>query len=1340
MIQMEPCAKEQFGDLECGQDLWSAKDGGDSNAIILPGKRMNKKKGKNQVHEKLRTKKMQKLTKSQKRKLNKIEEEKEKALLLSKSIETLEKYKIRDDAYALMWSSRNLGQVETVHEQRRREVQFSKAGLALPHSDKPFKRKAVVSPSCEIEPDSETVQSTKGLVDIDFWQPAMAEKEVTSKTSLAYSEESVSSSGLGAVDGYDATDPVEEIANKNNETCMREDAQDSLPMTFNSDRSKSNSPLDQAIESQKRHISSTTNLVDCPPQGVLCPPVVVHVLRPKEVEKSRKDLPIVMWEQEIMEAINGNNTVIICGETGCGKTTQVPQFLYEAGFGSDQSGVRSGIIGVTQPRRIVVLETARRVAFELGLREGKEVGFQVRHDRKIGNSCSIKFMTDGILLREVQSDFLLRKYSIIILDEAHQRSLHTDILIGMLSRVIQQRQIIYEEQQRKVFSGERISRESMIFPLKLVLMSATLRVDDFVSGRRIFLNPPPLIEVPTRQFPVTVHFSKRTEIVDYIGQAYKKVLSIHKRLPPGGILVFVTGQREVENLCRRLRKTSKELVENSSKRNTEKEVSTIAAGNSIEENDMKEINEAFEMHGTSQTDRFSSDDVDLGDSEDNESDFSDDMETDSDLEGTDDVDLLNHDTETIDDLSEVFRDEGKVASLTAAFKVLGEKTTLNPDSDEKQDVPSTPKSCSNQSIPNVGEKRGAAGLCAGAMCVRPLYSMLPASAARRACEGIREGERLVVVATNVAETSLTIPGVKYVVDTGREKVKNYNSSNGIETYEVQWISKASAAQRAGRAGRTAPGHCYRLYSSAVFNNIFPDFSSAEISKVPVDDIVLIMKSMGVHKVSNFPFPTPPEVTALAEAERCLTILEALDSNGRLTPLGKAMARYPIRPRHSRMLLTVIQIMRKVKSYDRANLVLGYAVAAAASMSCPNPFVMQFEGSHKDMDGLKQDEEKSIDKEEKLGRKKLKESAKLSREKFSNPSSDVLTIAYALQCFERSIRREEFCNDHSLHLKTMEEISKLRKQLLQQVFNQSTNDPQQEFSWTHGRMEDVERAWGVFSDKHPLLLNEEELLGQAICAGWADRVAKRVRGGSASEGDRKVNAVRYQACMVKETVFLHRWSSVAKFSPEFLVYSELLNSKESKRPYMHVATSVKSDWLVKYAKSLCTFSAPLVDPKPYYDPLTDQVFSWVVPSFGPHLWQLPLHNVPIVDDVHRVPVFSASLLEGNVLPCLRSVKKFMAASPASILRPEAAVQRRVGNLLNKLKSRLRVIDSCAMLREAWDENPRELYLEILDWFQEGFHDQFEDLWAKMHHEVLLDPKERFPKRFKREKRVKRNRLS
>ncbi|XP_076890403.1 ATP-dependent RNA helicase DEAH13-like [Bidens hawaiensis] len=225
----------------------------------------------------------------------------------------------------------------------------------------------------------------------------------------------------------------------------------------------------------------------------------------------------------------------------------------------------------------------------------------------------------------------------------------------------------------------------------------------------------------------------------------------------------------------------------------------------------------------------------------------------------------------------------------------------------------------------------------GALTVLPSYAMLPASAQFRLFEEIKEGEQLLVVATNVAETP-TIPGIKYVVVRSREKVKNYNSSNGMETYEVQWISKGSAAQRAGRAGRTGPGHCYRLYSSAVFNNIFEEFSTAEILKTPVDGVVLLMKSMGIKEVLKFPFPTPPEAKALHEAELCLKSLEALDYDGNLTPLGKSMSHYPMSPRHSRMVITVIQLLNTGNGPARRNLILAYAVASAAALSLSNAFI------------------------------------------------------------------------------------------------------------------------------------------------------------------------------------------------------------------------------------------------------------------------------------------------------------------------------------------------------------------------------------------------------------------
>ncbi|KAH6793614.1 RNA helicase family protein [Perilla frutescens var. hirtella] len=1267
-------------------------DGGD--IIILPPKKKKEKKGKNQVLEKLNMKNQPKLSKSQKRKLKKLEEEKEKEFLLSKSMETLEKYKINEVVYSLMWSSRNLGQVETVREKRRREVEFSKAGLELPHAEKTIKKRKKYNAS----------QST----DIEVYEdkiciPAV---DVHSDTSMQSShDEPVTSDGQGGVS-------VEEVANKNTQPSLPEFVEKSAHSSQIEETMKSADAMDV---NPNYNPHSENNQSNCTATRNLVAPTVVHVKRPKDVEEQRMGLPIVMMEQEIMEAINENISVIICGETGCGKTTQVPQFLYEAGFGSHHSNTRGGIIGVTQPRRVAVLATAKRVAFELGLRLGKEVGFQVRHDRKVGESCSIKFMTDGILLREVQNDFLLKRYSVLILDEAHERSLNTDILIGMLSRVIQERQREYVMQQKRILAGGTIECENRIYPLKLVLMSATLRVEDFVSGRRIFNDPPPVIEVPTRQYPVTMHFSKKTEIVDYVGQAFKKVLSIHKRLPPGGILVFVTGQQEVEYLCQRLRRASRKLVDGAVKGNDE--ASSISEEKPPEENDMEEISEAFEFKensGHDITDRFDShleEDHDFFPED--ESDTSYDSGEESDLEFFSDADNQSK-PESEDKLSDILEAEGTLASLKAAFEALSGKNVS--DSNTKiQDVSQTPIGGSKQ---NDKDK----GFSPGQLCVLPLYAMLPASSQLRVFEEARDGERLVVVATNVAETSLTIPGVKYVVDTGREKVKNYNSSNGMETYDIQWISKASAAQRAGRAGRTGPGHCYRLYSSAAFSNLFPDFSIAEISKVPVDGVVLLLKSMHIGKVANFPFPTPPETDALIEAERCLKVLEALDEKGRLTALGRAMARYPMGPRHSRMLLTVIQITQKKKKYLRPNMVLAYAAAAAAALSLSNPFDRHLEDNRNDADDINhadsEGSKKVPDREEKSRKKKLKQSAKASREKFSNPTSDALTVAFALQCFELSESPTEFCCENALHYKTMEEMSKLRKQLLQLVFSSCKNDSQQDFSWAHGTIEDVESAWRVSSNKSPLLLNEEEILRQAICAGWADRVAKRIKGAS---GDGNTNAVRYQACMVKETVFLHRWSSICKSAPEFLVYSELL---QSKRPYIHGATSVKPTWLPQYARVLCSFSSPFPEPKPYYDPMTDQVLSRMVPNFGPHLWQLPLHGLPIKDDLARVAAFSYALLEGQVLPCLKALRKHMASSPEDMLKPESRGQKRVVYLLSKLNRKGRVIDSCGKLRKLWKENPRELFPEIKDWFGAKVGDDvFKQVWEGMLSEAGLDPKKK-----------------
>ncbi|KAJ0230119.1 DEAD/DEAH box helicase domain-containing protein [Hirschfeldia incana] len=1046
--------------------------GDDSNLDIMPPR---KKKGPNKM---LNLKKTTNLSKSQKRKLKKIEEEKERELLSAKTSELLDKYKISEDVSLLLQSSKAIGRSDTKLEKRRRPMQLSKAGVL---SDEPVK---------ETQDDSEPT-TPENHIQTDSEQLIHHANEVDPKVMIISSAK-------------------EEVPEEEDETKIREE-DETMFMNLQTTRRDDDDDYEEGL--QRMDESEDVNV-----QG---PAFVVHVSRPAEVEETRKDLPIIMMEQEIMEAINYHPTVIISGKTGCGKTTQVPQFLYEAGFGSKQFSSRSGVIGITQPRRVAVLATAKRVAHELGVRLGQEVGFQVRYDKKIGENSAIKFMTDGILLREVKSDLTLRRYSVIILDEAHERSLNTDILIGMLTRAIKIRQELYKDQQKHLQTGGTITPEDTIWPLKLILMSATLRVEDFVSGQRLFPKPPPVIEVPTRQYPVTIHFSKRTDEVNYMGEAYKKVMSIHKKLPQGGVLVFVTGQREVENLCEKLRKSSKELVVQAARRDASENKKKLDEDDdgSFGGVDMKEIAEAFDDASNRE------DPYETGDNEYDDFDEGNMFESDeeSDWETIDDEDLA----------ISLVEDGKKVDALRAAFKALADKkgseqTTSTEAEEEKK--PFTP----------------------GKLRVLPLYANLSGPAQLRVFEEVEEGERLVVVATNVAETSLTIPGIKYVVDTGRAKAKSYDIKTGMETYEVDWISQASASQRAGRAGRTGPGHCYRLYSSAVFSNTFEESSPPEITRVPIDDVVLQLKSMNIPKVENFPFPTPPEPSSIKQSERCLKALEALDSNGRITPLGNAMSNYPMSPRHSRMLLTVIQMLKEASNYSRANLVLGYAVAAAAALSLENPLIMQFG-----------EENKNEHEDDKQRKKERKDKIKAARDRFSNPSSDALTVAYALHSYEVAKNGLEFCESNGLNVKTMHEMSKLKADLLRLVFRSS--ETENLYTWAHGSIQDVEESWrNAASSKTPLLQKEEELLGEAICAGWADRVARRTR------------STEYQACAVQEEpVYLHRWSSLINSAPELLVYSELLRTN---KPYMHGATRVKPEWLVKHAKSLCVFSTPLKDPK------------------------------------------------------------------------------------------------------------------------------------------------------------------
>jgi len=460
---------------------------------------------------------------------------------------------------------------------------------------------------------------------------------------------------------------------------------------------------------------------------------VVPVNRTDKINETREGLPIIQEEHEIVDAINTNPVTVICGATGCGKTTQVPQFLYEAGYGDPECASHPGAVAVTQPRRVAVTSTAQRVAEELNIPLGDEVGYQVRYDKNVGDNPRIKFMTDGILLREVQLDFLLRKYSVVIIDEAHERSVNTDILLGLLSRIVPLRAALAAEGQD-------------VTPLRLVVMSATLRVEEFVANKKLCPTPPALLQVATRQFPVTVHFSRRTEHLDYVGAAVKKVLAIHRKLPPGGILVFLTGQREVETVCRKLRQAYPLKGEPEDEGNGDNDQSNVES--------------------THVSDTFDVDAIDAGG---------------EDIEGEDEPDFDGEDdmSDAASDISE--EDEVHVMGGEG----IGEEEAAEAEAAwTRANAPSA--SLEGNSV---GASDGPGGLN-----VLPLYALLPQNLQQRVFQAGPDGSRMVIVATNVAETSLTIPGIRYVVDAGRAKERVYERDNSLSRFRVGWISKASADQ------------------------------------------------------------------------------------------------------------------------------------------------------------------------------------------------------------------------------------------------------------------------------------------------------------------------------------------------------------------------------------------------------------------------------------------------------------------------------------------------------------------------------------------------------------------
>mmetsp|Transcript_42798 Transcript_42798/g.167228 ORF Transcript_42798/g.167228 Transcript_42798/m.167228 type:complete len:1162 (-) Transcript_42798:1347-4832(-) len=826
------------------------------------------------------------------------------------------------------------------------------------------------------------------------------------------------------------------LATGKNRADDREDQSSSTSEGEDSDNHSSETSSSEIHEAEETIQDANASPSSAPESGdrsTRTTKLVVKPNRPEALAAKRLELPVCEKEDEIMEAVNEEDVIVVTGGTGTGKTTQVPQFLYEAGFGDPKSSDYKGLVAVTQPRRVAAMSCARRVSEELGVDLGDAVGYQVRHKAKTSEKTRIKFVTDGVLLREAQDDLLLRKYSAVIVDEAHERSINTDLLLTLLSRTVVLR------------------REMEDLPrLKVVVMSATLDVEGIFEGPTPLFKEHRHLDIEAKQFPVTMHFARKT-VDNYVAEAFKKLCKIHRRLPPGGALVFMTGKDEVQLLCSRLEE-------------------------------------------------------ELGD----------------------------------------------------------------------------------------------------AVVILPLYAMLAEKQQKKVFQDYGE-RRKIVVATNVAETSITIPDITYVVDCGRVKQKISLGRGLLSSFRVDWTSKASSTQRAGRAGRTQAGHCYRLYSSAVFQNEFPDTTPPEISRVPIDSLVVRLLSMGVTDVAEFPLPTRPPADALRYALEVLRTLGAVDEENAVTSLGETLGSIPIAPRYGRLLLVAAE-----------GGCWRYAARIAAALSVGELFMSA-------------------------------SPVELRKLPFWNEKSDILTQLHAVCAAEYELRYEDdsftsFCREYRLHERNVRESISVAQQV-ERIYAEYADIP---YDYLESKL------------KPPQTADHDILLG-AILSAFPDNIARRVSRTESEEMGVKVSRgmLGFKTPLLDDKcVLLSTASLKGEDELEYVCFSELIETTsevtEESKVRMKGATIASRQSIASRCASSCSFGAPLLSPEPFYDQRSDSVKCYVKGTYGRTAFPLGIVLHDLSDDLpgdparQRYEVFCKALLQGKVFLELKPVARGKQV-PLSLLR-------------------------------------------------------------------------------------------
>ncbi|KAJ0173159.1 hypothetical protein K1T71_011335 [Dendrolimus kikuchii] len=921
------------------------------------------------------------------------------------------------------------------------------------------------------------------------------------------------------------------------------------------------------------------------------PTIHIEVKRDPKIQVARLKLPILGEEQRIMELINENEFLILAGETGSGKTTQIPQFLYEAGYAEGK------MIAVTEPRRVATVAMAARVGHELGL-TSKEVSYLMRFEGNVTKDTKIKFMTDGVLLKEIQSDFLLSKYSVVIIDEAHERSVYTDILLGLLSRIVP-------------------LRRKRGTPLRLIIMSATLRVEDFTENVRLFRNPPPVVQIDSRQFPVTIHFNKNT-YPNYLKEAYRKSVKIHTRLPEGGILIFVTGQQEVNYLVRKLKASFpyRKDLDYSKLINRNKSVGEVDAALDSEPDDIESDDDEVEKEmkrarkarrkakqKTKTLPKINLDDYDMP-------------------EDDGQADLVGNDVDSDGHMS---------------------------DSDNEDYLTPEIKACRQP------------------LWVLPLYSMLSSAKQARVFSPPPVGARLCIVSTDVAETSLTIPAIKYVVDTGKKKMRVYDHVTGASAWRVVWTSQASAGQRAGRAGRVGAGHAYRLYSTAVFQHDCPEHHPPDLCRRPVDDLVLTMKCMGIDKVVNFPFPTAPDRMQLRLAEKrleTLGILEKAEARNKkdqeemlkVTPLGKAVSAFPLLPRYGKML-----------ALSHQQNLLPYTIALVAALTVQEV-----------MSG-KPDSWPATGNTLLLG------------------DPGVLLRAVGAAEYAHSMGEEElFCAKYGLREKAIKEIRKLRKQLTSEV-NLSVAG--------------VDAS--IDPEMKPPDDNQARLLRQLVLSGLGDQVGKKIGLDEVKQGeDKRKYKYAYHCGELEEPVHLHSESILRKVIPEWLVYQQMYETggEGKKKMVISNVTAIEPEWLPVYVPHLCNLGEPLSDPEPRYDEKSGRVKCHFKGTFGKAGWELPTVEIDYPDKIERYRWFARFLLEGSVFPKLRKYAASLLSPPSTMVKSWAKLQPRTEALLKILI--MKRAGNRNALKDIWEDRKDYLLDEYLKWLPESAHNEVTLYWPPL----------------------------